>query len=284
MSRGTFVRIITLGGILLATGAAGEALAADAVPAATPGIAGTIGGGYQYTDFGGIASGATADTFFGDGAIVMPLGDSMFNAQIDGAYNNHNLAGGDPTFEIWHAGGALFYRDPSWGLLGLDGAFGGISADGDSIDKYRVGVRGEAYVGDTATLSARAGYMNLSGFGGHIDGPYIDLGASIYVMPNFALKPEFEYMNLASGGNSADLYAAGAEAEFGLDELTGVPAALFAGGRYTDFTASGANFNQTQGFVGIRFYFGSGNTLVDHHRGGSLYNTDTLLEHGVLPL
>jgi hypothetical protein len=133
-------------------------------------------------------------------------------------------------------------------------------------------------------LSARAGYTNLSGFGSHIDGPYIDVDASIYVTPNFALKPEFEYMNLTSGGNSVDLYAVGAEAEFGLDEWTGVPVALFGGGRYTDLSASGANFNQTQGFVGIRFYFGSGNTLIDHHRDGSLENTDTLLEKALLPL
>ena len=79
-----------------------------------------------------------------------------------------------------------------------------------------------------------------------------------------------------------DLYAVGAEAEFGLDELTGVPAALFGGARYGELSASGDSLTQTQGFVGIRFYFGSGNTLIDHHRDGSLANTDTLLEKGFL--
>jgi hypothetical protein len=149
MSHGKFVSIITLGGILAAVGAAGQALAADAVLPPAAGIAGTIGGGYQYTDFGGDLGGGAdiwANTFFGDGAIVMPLGDSKFNAQIDGAYNSHRLTDGSDhiTFGIWHAGGALFYRDPSWGLFGLDGALGGIDADGESIDTYRVGVRGEA--------------------------------------------------------------------------------------------------------------------------------------------
>jgi hypothetical protein len=283
MSYGKLFNIAATGGILLAAGVFGQARAADVVPAATPGIAGTIGGGYQYTDLGGDFGGGTdfwADSFFGDGAVVMPLGDTMFNAQIDGAYNNHRVTDGTDhiTLGVWHAGGVLFYRDPSWGLFGLDGAVGGIDADGESIDTYRVGVRGEAYLGDTVTLSAGAGYTNHSAFGSHIDGPYVELGASFYVMPNLALKPEFEYINLSSGGSSVDLYSVGAEAEFGLDELTGVPVALFSGGRYMELSASGANLNQTQGFVGIRFYFGSGNTLIDHHRNGSLDNTDTLLE------
>ena len=285
MSHGKLLNIVAMGGILFASVAAGQAFAADAVPAEAPGIAGTFGGGYQYTDFGGdISEDIWANSFFGDSAIVMPLGDSMFNVQIDGAYNNHRLSvdSDDFTVEVWHVGGALFYRDPSWGLLGIDGAFGGIDFDGESIDTYRVGVRGEAYVGDTATLSARAGYVNLSGFGDQIDGPYIDLGASIYVTPNLALKPEFEYMNLSSGGDSVDLYAVGAEAEFGLDELTGVPVALFGGARYGELSDSGDSLTQTHGFVGIRFYFGSGNTLIDHHRSGSLANTDTLLEKGLI--
>jgi hypothetical protein len=289
MHNGKLFNIAATGGILLAAGIFGQARAADVVPATTPGIAGTIGGGYQYTDFGGDLGGGadiSADSFFGDGAVVMPLSDSMFNVQIDGAYNNHRLTDGtdDFTLEVWHAGGALFYRDTSWGLFGLDGAIGGISVDGESIDTYRAGVRGEAYLGDTATLSARAGYTNLSVSGNHIDGPYGELGASFYLMPNLALRPEFEYVHLSVGGDSADLYSVGAEAELGLDELTGVPVALFGGGRYWDLSADGANINETQGFVGIRIYFGSGNTLIDHHRGGSLDNTDSLLEKGILPL
>jgi hypothetical protein len=151
------------GGLLVLVATSSQVLAGDAMD--TP-IAGTIGGGYQYSEFGNGALGPNdvwSNSFFGDSALLLRLGESNLNFQVDGAFNHDELTDGTDSIKakIWHLGGSTFYRDPSWGLVGVDGAFGGITAESTTLHTLRFGGRAEAYLGDMATLAARAGYTSL---------------------------------------------------------------------------------------------------------------------------
>ncbi|MEO1160354.1 MAG: hypothetical protein AAFW74_07825, partial [Pseudomonadota bacterium] len=104
---------------------------------------------------------------FGEAAVLWRPTD-LLNIQSDFAFHSHRFdfadgkGGGAPNIAVdqWHAGGILFLRDPLTGLVGIDGAVGGIDF-GQALDVSRIGGRFEWFAGDMATIGGGVGYHNL---------------------------------------------------------------------------------------------------------------------------
>jgi hypothetical protein len=253
-------------------------------------IAGLIDGGFEYTKFGGAYSSIDPDarSAFADGAIVFPLGNSLFNVQLDADFNHHretfHALGLKNSINVWHAGGAVFYRDAAWGLVGVDAALGDIRYPVETHHKRRIGGRGEMYLGSFGSLSARAGYQVIKTTIVDDPGYYINLEAIMYLTPDLAIKPSFEYIRDREFKSKRKFFAYRGEAEFGLDALVNAPFSAFAGGQYYTFQPDGGAISDgTQVYVGLRYYFGSGNTLVDHHRTGTIPNADLIWDKAFFP-
>lgn len=300
----------------LLAGVAALALSAGASEAADlerivadPTYAATISGGVQFTwsdisaDFDGPDTGELGDwtSPFGEAAVLWrPSGN--FNVQSDFAFHSHRLdfadgkngPDGNIAIDQWHAGGVAFWRDPTMGLFGIDGATGGIDI-GHAGDVLRVGGRAEWFLGDMATIGGGVGYHNLDFGSGKIDidGVNVNAFVNFYATEDLAIKVEFDYASLdfSSTNNcegpcpdvDGDMWAVGGEVEYLLRDMFGGSSSLFVGGRYAEreFDISGdgtLTFEHAQVFVGFRSYFVTGGSLANHHRTNTLDNTNTLLE------
>lgn len=261
---------------LLATGSlwAGSALAQDSLPAvsgvnAKIAIAGGWAHSEGYTEVNPLAYPLSLYPFATDfldagdsylglalGSLTVPLGHS-FGAQIDGA------AGVQEGDFIGGVGGHVFWRDPAKGLVGVTGAaavnqhaFAKTRHDSVPYNNYytdwqlekqsiyRVGGEAEAYL-DRVTLHGTAGYQ----WGENVkDGAYGAAGINFYVNDDFMVG--------LGGGGSAEISGFGT-ANFEYKPFERM--AFFADAR--------SDFNEYfQGVVGIRFYFGPSNSLIDAHR------------------
>ena len=275
--------------------AATTALAADATQTpAQQNFAATIALGYEYTDFNEAEDdeGIIGNTGFAEGAFLFSnLADSNFNIQIDGSYylndlSNHDNNGSsvdEKGVDRWHGGGVLFWRDATIGLLGIDGAYGQQNWSGDKIDDYRVGARFEYYPSDFFTLGGRAGYIHEKE-GSHdkgADGFYANGFGEVYATENWAFTGSVDYAYFSKWDKPPNdkepltIWAFTAETEYDLSTSVNRPISIFAGGRYTDQDDSESTFNEIQGFVGLKWYFGGGDTLAAKHRNNTLDNLNT---------
>jgi len=226
-------------GVAAALGVGG--IATVAVAQTGPAVSGAnakiqLEGGYLKTDNNndGLA-GAVA------GALTAPIGQ-QFGVQFDGA------AGVFDGDFYWGAGGHLFWREPSQGLVG---AFGQISAmNGATLS--RLGVEADAYLG-RFTLGGHAGYQ----FGSDSKKVHVDDGViagvhlKYYVTDNFMLQ--------ASGGIEGPSWygRGGFEYQPGFAALPGL--SIFA-------DAGGGSDHHVFALAGIRYYFGNDKTLIRRHR------------------
>ncbi len=284
-----------LGGAAALAMAAGASDAADLEQIVTdPNWAATISSGYAGTFFGfpdggGPSSGdVETHAFFGEGAALWRFGD-MGNVQSDFAFHSHRGAGkaDGKAFDQWHGGGILFMRDQNLGLVGVDGAFGGIDFLGKGIDVFRVGGRFEWFAGHALTVGGGVGYHNLDfgGFGGpggkEVDGVNANVWVNFFATDKLGLKAQFDFANFDAGsGKEVDVWAITGEAEYLISDMTGTNSSIFAGGRYAEYSADpGPTFlDETQVFVGFRHYFITGGDLANNKRTNTLDNTNTILE------
>lgn len=286
--------IAALSGAAALAMAAGASDAADLEQIVTdPNWAATISSGYLGTFFGFPDGGPDGDVethaFFGEGAALWRFGE-MMNVQSDFAFNSHRGAGklDGKAIDQWHAGGVLFMRDQSMGLVGVDAAFGGVDFFGKGIDVFRVGGRFEWFASDMLTVGGGVGYHNLDIGGGggpggkEIDGVNANGWINFFASDKLGLKAQFDYarFDFSGGGKAIDVWAVTGEAEYLVSDITSTNSSVFAGGRYAEYSADpGPTFlDETQVFVGFRHYFVTGGDLANNKRTNTLDNTNTILE------
>ena len=284
--------IAALSGAAALAMAAGASDAADLEQIVTdPNWAATISSGYTSTWFGFPDGGPPFDvqsnTFFGEGAALFRF-NNMLNAQSDFAFNSHRFSGkfDGKVVDQWHAGGVLFMRDESFGLVGLDGAFGGIDFFGKGIDVFRVGGRFEWFASHMLTVGGAVGYHNLDIGGGggpggkEIDGVNANGWVNFFASDKLGLKAQFDFATFGFGGKNIDVWAVTGEAEYLVDDIAGTNSSFFVGGQYAEYSADpGPTFlDETQVFVGFRHYFVTGGDLANNKRTNTLDNTNTILE------
>src|SRR6185436_1351292 len=179
------------------------ALAAASVNPATAAknrYAGMITLGYSFTSLDTDTGGDDVDvsTFIGSGTVMYNLEGDWF-AQANFAFASHS-PDTDPfpinfSLDTWNAGGTVFWRDPSSGMLGLDLAYQSVDV-GVSGDGIRAGLRGEWYPNDRWTVSGAVGWetidFNLIDF----DGWYANAAIKYYFGDRFSLAINANYFNL----------------------------------------------------------------------------------------
>ena len=229
--------------------------------------------------------------FFGDAAARYKFCNTDLNAQIDASYVGNKFQYG---FEdTWHAGGILFLRDQSIGLLGIDGSY--IARDQhydfvspDTRSKWlRFGVRGEWFAGENVTLGARVGHIDGDTSGFNLNGFDESVWARIYATSNLALTAKLDAGQFDYTGDKISDWAISADAEYLIPDQQ---VSLFGGARYAmkhSTFLGNANIPNTlddqyaSAFVGLKIYLGTaarGNTLVSQQRNNTLDNTSMLFE------
>lgn len=179
------------------------------------------------------------------GSVSLPLGQ-RFGLQIDGSVGilDEEFIGG--------VGGHLFWRDPSYALLGIYGSYTAVEAvDGDIA---RLGVEGEYY-------------WNQFTVKGVIGAEFIDVDAPVsYEETNLFAFSDLSYyamdnLELSIGHRyTGEKHALALGVEYQLDQqvfASGV--SLFAEGRIGEDEYQGA-------WAGVRMYLGDDKSLIRRHR------------------
>jgi hypothetical protein len=272
-----------------AAGASCLAIAALAAASANPATAaknryaGMISLGYSFTDFdfqNGIDS-IDVNTFIGSGSIMYNLEGNYF-AQADFSFASHSpdIDNSPINFSLdtWNAGGTVFWRDPSVGMLGVDVAYQ--SADvGISGDGYRVGARGEWYPNDRWTVAGAIGWEQLDFNLAEVDGIYANASVKYYFSERFSVALNANYFEADVDTISFDSsqWSVGAEGEYLVSRET--PLSVYGGVRFGEFDIDnnpGDDPQQWTAYVGLKFRFGNeGAPLVGQDREGALQPTTT---------
>jgi hypothetical protein len=235
-------------------------VATPSMAAAPLGFAGTLDGAYGQQTGGG--SSANLASINGAGA----FGFSPFlGAELDAGYNNISVSGA--SADMWNFGGSAFWAAfPGRAGVTLDYASLSTSIAGVNVSGHATtyGAFGEFFL-DQLTLGLKGGGLSgggaAAGFGASGSGGYVGGAATGYITPDFALSGTLSYLT-AQGGHSTDI---GVSAEFLFSHE--LPVSVFGG--YVYDSSSGTNNNVWQ--IGIRFYTsGTGNTLIEHQRNGTL--------------
>jgi len=286
-----------------------SAQAADAPPPAECGIAGIVEGGVGYqggnVTGSGLGSGGRAMggnfTEFGETAIGYGCGNWM--AQLDGAFYHSGFSASIPLGQVnaednqGHIGGALFWRDPSVGRIGLAASeilsnahfVAGPTTDiGGSLT--RVGAFGDFYASDAITLGAGGFYVTgnpFSGLGQSLSetGFEGNVHAIFYATDNISLglQGDMQLANLTESGQVASWngYAGSVEAEYLVPDTA---LSLFLGGRFASRSlaqggVSTATINDQQGYIGVKWAFGGPvSSLRARDRAGTYDNTSVFDE------
>lgn len=296
-------------GFLLLSGTANSIFAADVVATPECSVAGIVegGAGYQGGNLSGpapaLVNAPMTGNFLGFGEAAITYGCGNWMAQVDGAVYHGGFTNNNPflgqfssQYNKGHVGGAMAWRDPSFGRFGLAVSevlnhihfdqTGQPSRDiGGTMT--RVGAFSDFYASDAITLGAGAFYITgtptdptttETGFEGNIH-------AKFYATDNisFALQGDILRSNLESGGfvDTFNGIAGSAEAEYL------VPASalsVLVGGRVArrdldENTANSYTVNDTQGFLGVKWAFGGPvSSLRARDRAGTYDNTSVFDE------
>lgn len=191
--------------------------------------------------------GAFDDEGFGllTGAISVPLG-TRFGLQADG------LIGAREGDFVGGGGAHLFWRDPSYGLLGIYGSY----THREDFDGHvaRLGVEGEYYYNNW-TIRTVLGAESIdagSAFVEPDDGFFAFTDVSYYINENLELSVGHRF--------TADRNALALGAEYQLDQsLFNNGVSLFAEGRIGEDDYSAV-------WAGVRVYLGDDKSLMRRHR------------------
>ena len=215
-----------------------------------------FGGGYQNGALGALS-----------GAFSIPIGN-RFGAQFDGTIADL----GGKTFAS--AGGHLFWRDPSIGLIGAYGSYGHYDGFG-GVDSYQAAAEGEYYWG-------RLTLRGIAGVEGVDAGTVSSGGGFVFAYGNetrffdkvdFAFYPTEDFKVYAGHRYTGGVNAAAAGAEYLWHFRGGTAVSLFGEGRVGEHDYKAA-------WAGVRVYFGqSDKSLIRRQREDdpNLWEPDTLL-------
>ncbi len=221
----------------LAMSAAALLGAAVTVPAAAdPAVSGTNGtisvrGGSYDPGAGSVRDGQGEIL----GKVTFPVGQS-FGAQVEGAVG---------TDEYYGAGGHLFWRDPSWAMVGAYVSYD----NNNSFDLTRFGAEADFYLGNF-TVGGRVGDQS-GDFG---DGLYGSVDVGFYVTPNLAARGGIE---LEPDDGRDTVGRVGFEWQPAMDSSPGL--SVFADGEWGD------DYDHVR--AGLKIHFGTtGMSLIDRER------------------
>ena len=284
------------------------AQAADAfVPVAECGIAGIVegGAGYQGGNISGVGLSTNptiAGNFLAFGETAVGYGCHNWMVQLDGAlYHDgfsNTVAAGTTSGQgnLGHVGGAIFWRDPAVGRLGLAASeilnnshFStglGVIDVGGSLS--RVGGFGDFYATDAITLGAGAFYVTGNPYN-FFSSKYSETGfegnihAKFYATDNisFSLQGDIQRANLTTSGvvSPWNGIAGSVEAEYLVRDTA---LSLLLGGRVASRTLEqtpNVTLNDTQGYIGVKWAFGGPvSSLRARDRSGTYDNTSVFDE------
>ncbi len=239
-----------LGAAIFAVCALPIAAQAQAIP-----VSADVSGGYSYLDTTG--GGGHLNDGNINGAVMVPLGASHFNVQVNGAYDG--LSGSGVSGHIDNISGTVFYEAPI-GRIGATVGYGGLNAGvfgfSGSVTDTTFGGFGEIYDADKATAGVKGGDIRIAGsdvgfVGGKLTGYFVrDLG----------LDATIDYASVS--GVHATSY--GVQGEYLVSEK--MPISVFAGYNYATIGSVSGHANVFS--VGLKVYFGKGGALVDRQRSG----------------
>jgi hypothetical protein len=311
---GVDIKVIDMKKILFLTTSTlafvGLGFVAQAAPAPAPsacGISGIVSGtgGYQ----GGSYSASNAksvnlqSSIFGGGETALGYGCSNWMVQLDGAYYTDSLsaffAGKNYYYQEnkGHLGGAAFLRDDAMGRVGVaasDILFSmneNVAFPVPAGSLTRIGAFGDYYASNSLTFGAGAFYvggMPDNSFGASQSGFEGNIHAKFYATDNISLglQGDLQLANLTGPGMVGTFidpwngYAVTAEAEY---LVPNTPVSVLLGGRFasrsiTD-TGNTQTYNDTQGWLGVKWAFGDNVTsLRARDRSGTYDNTSVFNE------
>lgn len=246
---------------------------------------GAVTAGYMFTssEFSEIGGNYDWQTPFGEAAGLITCDALNFQADFAIYAHDSDIDGKSIDDTESHFGGALFWRDPDAGALGLSASYIDHEFFGKDTSYWRFGAFGEFFAGDQFTLGGGVHYFTTAEdlFGKDHDGFEFTANAKFYVMPELSLSVQGDYMisefNESGDDFGFDGFAVSGEAKY-LVMDQGL--SLFAGGRYAVRSfEDDADITDLQGYVGLEFAFGSsGSSLTASDRSGKYDNTSVMLE------
>jgi len=236
------------------------ALAALASPAFADGMTnfdGVFSGDYDHFDTN--HGGGSGSDYGVSGSGAFGFGASNWAGEVDGGY--HHSSGDGFDSDNWNIDGSVMYRG-MWGRAGGVVGYTSVNGSGLDINATNYGGFAEWYAGHAFTVGVKGGGFNAD----HgLNGDYVGVALTGYVMPDFALRGAYDYAHLSHFGNENDWSAQG---EWLVSERT--PISIYAG--YTNSRISGFGGSDTSNIwmVGIKYYCDNGpSTLVDRQRSGA---------------
>lgn len=265
----------------------GQVRAADPVEEGC-GLNGNVGLGYMF-DFQTFSDGGESvdndwNTMFGEGGGVVTCGS--WNFQGDMAYYAHETdfdidGGKDLAAAEGHFGGAMFWREPGMGALGLSASIVNQEIFAKDNDYLRAGAFGEFYVGEQFTLGGSAHFFTGDDFLDNHDGVELAAIAKFYAMPDLSLtlRGDMMWSDIDNEVNYDGVAVTGEVEYLAWDKGLSV----FGGARYADRTVSDGgdelSFEDMQVYAGLKFSFGADTaSLVERDRTGTYDNTSVMLE------
>jgi hypothetical protein len=193
----------------------------------------------------------------------MALGDTGFNAQVDGGINS---ASGTTNANIYNIDGLFYYRTPEGQFGGLGDYISTVGMHSTHVIPY--GGFGEYYFSDQITAGLEGGGLSsrLS------SGEFVEGHLTGYVTPDFSIKGFDTYISVSHGQDNN----IGVQAEYLITEA--IPISVYAGYAYTDISHTGVpDTTLNTFFIGLKLYTnGTGAPLVSSQRNGVVDTSDLI--------
>jgi hypothetical protein len=233
-----------------------------------------LGGGYAWENYscdgGECSQDINYSSVHGSGSVNIPYNEFV-NIQLDaaGAGSLDNGSGGS-FFGGFSADARVFWRDPSFGALGIFAAVGRDNVGSFLSSDYVVGaagVDGEVYCKNW-TIRAQAGYLDSDSTGFLLqEAGFINATVLYYPSNHLKLSAGLGYADgtMRTGGNPSSFinsdewtWTIGVEYLFGKS----IPASVYFEYKGQDVTDHGSSgdfgFDRNAVNIGVRFPFGSG--------------------------
>lgn len=243
--------------------AAAALLCGTANAGSLEGFTGTLGAGYNYSDF----SGTSLDTYDIGGSVNYLFDKSGISAQGGFGYTETQVEGG--SFHTWIGNGGLFWRGTEL-ALGMYGSYNRMSVGGYSGEYQTYGLLGEYYVSPVVTLRLRGGGMTAEA--SDTNGGYLGGGLSWYILPELALNLDVSHNSISS------LHWTTVSTGVEYLPFAEIPVTLGLSYEYANWMAGSGRADSNGLMIRLTYHLGEGSSLVDLDRSGpfKLFNVNIL--------
>lgn len=222
--------------------------------------------------------GSTGSQWSLGGSIYFPVFQPHWGLDINGGFYSITGAGNTVNGSRLQVSLETRWSQQLGGILtpagrgGLSVGFQNNAISGvNTMATWNYGTFADLYPTPSFTISAKAGFVSKCAAS---NGYYLGGGANYYATPDFSLKGSIDYSHFSAfGGSSETDY--GLRAEYLLSPKA--PISLYGGYTYNAF-APATNFHINTTTFGLNFYGGgSGTSLNDRQRSGTLDNSTLYL-------